>query len=501
MELFFQGHDYKYAVEQIMLMLFPGERPVYPEAPPEEDASSFYATVSLREDAAGIAAETEIVKDGVRYAGSAETERPEADDAIVVPRLRQRALKQSFYRAAVRLLGEKPVWGALSGVRPARLMRGALKEAPDEETAARRFMELYDVSPERTALCLDAAKQAAAAERTLGPKDVCLYVSIPFCPTRCSYCSFVSQPAGQSKQADLIDAYLETLRKEIFATAAALEEADVRVVSLYFGGGTPTILTPEQLRRLLMLLDGEFDLSRCREITVEGGRPDTITAEKLEVLEAHGVGRVSVNPQSMSARVLDAIGRRHSAADVIDAMALVKSFNNRFSVNMDLIAGLPEDTVGGFVKSVGLSLGLRPENLTVHTLARKRGSRLTAEGARLPSGREVGEMLAASETLLRERGYRPYYLYRQKYMSGGYENVGWSLPGKENLYNICVMEELRSVIAMGAGGSTKLTLGDGRLRRMFTPKYPKEYIETITRICGEKSQIAEFYSTKKGAPS
>ncbi len=489
MELFFRNHDYKYAIEQIMLMLFPGERPVYPDRMPPEGLP-LYAVVTLDEDSERFYALTDLFQNGVRYEGRASVFRQELTDPILSLRAQQRILKESFYRASVQLLGKKPVWGALSGVRPARLMRAVLRETPDDAHAMARFMELYDVSPGRTALCLDAAKQAAEADRQLEQRDVCLYISIPFCPTRCAYCSFVSQSVEKSMA--LIPPYLEALRKDLFATAAAVEEAGLRVVSVYFGGGTPTTLSPEQLGRLLELLFDEFDLSFCREVTVEAGRPDTITGEKLAVLSEFGVNRVSVNPQSMSDRVLAAIGRRHSAADVIDALALVKSAGS-FTVNMDVIAGLPEDSLKDFRETVELVLRMEPENITVHTLTLKRGSRITTEGIHLPSGREVGEMLEQAEHLLRRRDYRPYYLYRQKYMSGGYENVGWTRPGKENLYNICVMEELRSVISMGAGASTKLTVGDGRLQRMLSPKYPREYMDSIHKVCADKERIVDFY--------
>ena len=490
MELFLRNHDYKYAVEQIMLMLFPDQRPVYPERLPPE-GFPFYAVVSLEEDGSRLLARTELVRGGRRETGEAAVPQGALTDEIVSARLRQRIIKQSFYQAALRLLGEKPVWGTLSGVRPARLMRSVLRETGgDAEAACARFMELYDVSRERTGLCLDAARRAETADRSLGERDVCLYLGIPFCPTRCAYCSFVSQSVERTMEQ--IPHYLKALRKDMFATAAAVEEAGLRVVSVYLGGGTPTILSAPELDGLLSLLETEFSLDSCLEITVEAGRPDTITAEKLEVLREYGVTRLSVNPQSMSDRVLRAIGRRHRAEDILRAMELVRAAGG-FSVNMDLIAGLPEDTAAQFRESVEQVLRLEPENITLHTLALKKGSRITLEGARLPDGREVGEMLSEGAGLLRERGYQPYYLYRQKYMSGGYENVGWCLPGQENLYNICVMEELRSVIAMGAGGSTKLTVGDGRLERMFSPKYPKEYIEGIAKVCGEKMRISAFY--------
>ena len=482
MELIFHNHTEKYAVEQIMLMLFPEERPVYPEAP----TGGRWAEVSLHAGRDWHTAVTRLHMDGRETLGRARF-RP---DPVLErnERALRRAVKQSFYRAGIAYLGEKPAWGSLSGVRPAKLLRSLLDEGLSQRAARSRFMALYDVSPARADLTLDAALRARAAQDSLGPKDVCLYVGVPFCPTRCAYCSFVSQSVEKSMA--LIEPFTEALLREIAATGAAAREAGLRPRALYFGGGTPTTLSPAQLERVFAALESAFDLGDCREITVEAGRPDTISPEKLAVLRAHAVTRLSVNPQTMDDRVLEAIGRRHTAADVLRALELVRAAGD-FQVNMDLIAGLPEDSVAGFRATVEQVLALGAENVTVHTLSLKKGSRITLEGARLPGAAEVGEMLDLAGAALRGRGYRPYYLYRQKFMSGGFENVGWCLPGTENLYNICIMEELCSILAMGAGGSTKLLDGRGGLRRSFAAKYPAEYIAGIDKLCREKQVIME----------
>ncbi len=319
---------------------------------------------------------------------------------------------------------------------------------------------------------------------------------MPFCPTRCAYCSFVSQSVEKSM--GLIEPFVSALEREIEAAAAAVGEAGLRPVSLYFGGGTPTTLSAAQLERVLSKLESCFELGALREFTVEAGRPDTITEEKLRVLRDHGVDRVSVNPQTMSDAVLDAIGRRHTAADVVSALETVRSVGG-FAVNMDLIAGLPKDSYDGFADTLRRVLALAPENVTVHTLSLKRGSRITLEGAALPGAEEVGGMLALASRELRAAGWSPYYLYRQKFMSGGFENVGWSKEGFVNLYNICMMEELCSVVAMGGGGSTKLVRRDGgRNIRFIEPKYPQEYISGIDGVCAGKSRIASFYKDLEG---
>ena len=484
MELFFYNHDDKYAVEQIMLMLFPGERPQYPAAP----TGARWARVRFSEGETWLTATTLLHMDGAAYRGAARVRRALCADPVGTDRLRRRILKQSFYRAGVQYLGYRPPWGALSGVRPAKLMRAVLDETPDERAALRLFSRRYDVSPERAALALDAARCARRAAAGLETRDVCLYLGVPFCPTRCAYCSFVSQSVEKSLA--LTEPFTEALLLDIAATGQAARDAGLRPRALYLGGGTPTTLSPAQLERVFSALEAAFDLSACGEITVEAGRPDTITAEKLAVLRAHGVSRVSVNPQTMDDRVLAAIGRRHSAADVLRALALVRAAGD-FQVNMDLIAGLPEDSLSGFRDTLDRVLDLGAENLTVHTLSLKKGSRILLEGTRLPPEAEVAEMVALAGDWLRRAGYAPYYLYRQKFMSGGLENVGWCRPGTENLYNICIMEELCSILAMGAGGSTKLLNGAGRLRRCFAPKYPREYIDGIAAVCADKQAIRE----------
>ena len=490
MRLYLRGHEYRYAVEQMLLTLYPAERPEYPEGKPEGERIE----LTLRRKGGRVTASCRLVKDGLETRGLAWAPLDRLTDPLAEDRVCQRLVKNALYRAALRAGHEKPVWGALTGVRPGKLLCALLRRE-DEEKALADFIEEYDVSPGRAALCLDTARQTLRAEASLARRDVCLYIGIPFCPTRCAYCSFVSQSVEKSMA--LIEPFLDALFREIAATAAEVRALGLRPVSIYMGGGTPTTLSASQLERLCAELERQFDLSALREYTVEAGRPDTITEEKLRVLRAHGVDRVSVNPQTMRDEVLEAIGRRHSAADIVSALSTVRAVGG-FSVNMDLIAGLPRDSFEGFAETLETVLALAAENVTVHTLSLKKGSRLTLEGGELPSAAEVGRMLDLSGAKLRGAGYAPYYLYRQKFMSGGFENVGWARPGTENLYNICIMEELCSILAMGAGGSSKLVRTDGgRNTRLMAPKYPLEYIESIERTCRSKEQIRAFYEAWK----
>lgn len=487
MKLYFSGHDCRYAAEQTLLMLFPGEKPEYPEGPPSGDRCE----LTVKRGGRYAVCSALLVRGGVGYHGRAQVENSRLTGEFETVGYTNRIVKLAFYRAALASGLPKPEWGSLSGVRPAKLMDGYLREGLSPRAAKSRFKREYFVSEERAQLCLDSALAAQKAERSLGARDVCLYVGIPFCPTRCAYCSFVSQSVEKSMK--LIEPFMDALMLDIEATAAEVRRAGLRPVSIYMGGGTPTTLSAAQLERLCAKLEREFDLSALREYTVEAGRPDTISLDKLETLRAHGVGRVSVNPQTMSDSVLEAIGRRHTAQDIVDALALVRKCGG-LEVNMDLIAGLPTDTPEGFSRTLDEVLALAPENITVHTLSLKRGSGLTLAGRGLPEADEVRAMLDEAMARLRGSGYEPYYLYRQKNMAGGFENVGWALPGTENLYNICIMEELCSIIAMGAGGSTKLISADGRqIKRFIAPKYPQEYINAAPGFAAGKERIGEFY--------
>ena len=487
MRLYFSGHDCRYAAEQSLLMLFPGEKPEYPEGSPSGERCE----LRVSRGAKYTVCTALLVRSGAAFRGRAQAENPDPADEYALRGCENRLVKLAFYRAALASGLPKPEWGSLSGVRPAKLMDAYLREGLSPRAAKGRFMREYFVSSSRAQLCLDAALAAQEAARSLDERDVCLYVGIPFCPTRCAYCSFVSQSVEKSMK--LMEPFLDALLLDIRATAAETRRAGLRPVALYMGGGTPTTLSAAQLDRLCAALEREFDLSALREYTVEAGRPDTITAEKLRVLRAHGVGRVSVNPQTMSDSVLEAIGRRHTAQDIVDALALVRECGG-FEVNMDLIAGLPADTAGGFSRTLDAVLSLAPENVTVHTLSLKRGSGLTLAGRPLPEAGEVRAMLDEAMERLAGSGYAPYYLYRQKNMAGGFENVGWTKPGSENLYNICIMEELCSILAMGAGGSTKLVADGGkRIKRFIAPKYPQEYINAAPGFAAGKERIGEFY--------
>ena len=387
--------------------------------------------------------------------------------------------------------------GSLTGVRPTKVALALLKEG-GRAYADRELAETYAVTPERRRLAIEAAEAGQRAAAALRPDEISLYVGIPFCPTRCAYCSFVAQSV--EKTFAMVEPYLDALCAEIAAAGEMVRETGLRIKSFYMGGGTPTTLTAGQMDRLLTALETHFDFVNLAELTIEAGRPDTITAEKLSVLREHRVTRLSVNPQSMNDAVLTAIGRRHTADDIRRAMAEVQRAGFPH-VNMDLIAGLSEDTPESFRASLDECLTMGADNITVHTLSLKKGSRITLEGTHIPSGEDVAQMLDYANATLRKHGYAPYYLYRQKYMSGSFENVGWTLPGAESLYNIYIMEELHGILSLGAGGSTKMVgrsgSGDALIRRAFNAKYPKEYIERPEKWRANLGEFEEFY--RKGS--
>lgn len=484
-----QPERYHYAAEQMMLTLFPGEKPEYLTQPPrtlegERAAACFYLTAE---------GDTAVLEAQVAWQGAVQTARSPfpAGDLDLPPRqvyhTVQHALKMAFYRAGTALLGHEPPWGALTGVRPVKLPTQAMRAGATREEAEAQLREEYRVSPRRAALAAACAQESLDLERSLSSSQVSIYVGIPFCPTRCAYCSFVSADVGRALK--LLEPYLDALEREIQVTGEVLREAGRKVRTLYVGGGTPTTLSAPQLHRLLSALEGALDLTECQEITVEAGRPDTITREKLEALRAHGVGRVSINPQTLEDEVLRAIGRRHTARETLEAYDLARQIGFE-AVNMDLIAGLPRDSLEGFTRTLEQVLALGPENVTVHTLALKRGSELTLGGGALPGGEETAQMLERSLDALEGAGYRPYYLYRQKYMSGALENVGWTVPGKSSAYNIIMMEELQSVISLGGGGVTKLVEpAAGRLERLSNPKYPQDYLSGLDKVLEQKKEL------------
>lgn len=467
MKLTLIGHDDRYAVEQLQLSLFP-------------DAEG-EAVSTLHRGETWLTATARITVNGVTARAS---RRIKAAEETV--RLRRRCLQQSYYLAAKQLLPVTPPWGALAGVRPTKITTKHMLEGGTPQSADKLLRDVYYVTADRRRLAVECSASTVRAAGLLQPGDVSLYVGIPFCPTRCSYCSFVSRTIG--KKTELLEPYLQALEQEMAVTGRLLKKSGRTVRTVYIGGGTPTTLSAPQMARLLDGIHQQFDLSRCIEFTVEGGRPDTLDPEKLRTIRAHGADRMSINPQTMQDRVLRACARPHKAADVLRAYG--EAVDAGFAaVNMDLIAGLPTDTVEGFCRSLDTVAALNPANITVHTLALKKGADLFEKREKLPSAEAVTEMVAYAGKTLRSLGYKPYYLYRQKYMSGSFENVGWSRDNLDCLYNIYMMEEVHTILSLGGGGMNKVNLPDGTLRRFHNPKFPEQYIELLPSVLQQKEEL------------
>ena len=477
MKLLLIGHEDRYAVEQLQLALFPLE----PMEPMTAEFEGDGAVSRLNREGDSLIARTAICLDGVTR--TAVVEMPACDETVS---LRRQILQQSYFKAALPFLKKAPAWGALSGVRPTKLTTRCLMAGLSDEETIRHMENTYFVTPQRAKLSLDCSKATVEAAAKLDKDDVSLYVGIPFCPTRCAYCSFVSRTIG--KRTELMEPYLEALHKELRRTGELMATSGKTVRTIYIGGGTPTTLTSAQMEALLTCIRESFDLSRCIEFTVEGGRPDTLDQEKLHVIAQGGADRMSINPQTMIDSVLRACGRRHSAADVETAyrQAVEAGYD---AINMDLIAGLPTDDFDGFRHSLDTVIGLDPANITVHTLAIKKGADLYEKREGLSPDDEVARMVDYAEETLRAAGYEPYYLYRQKYMSGSFENVGWCKPGTACLYNIYMMEELHTIISVGGGGMNKVNLPDGTLKRFHNPKFPEQYIDMIEDVLNQKEEL------------
>ena len=477
MRLRLVGHEDRYALEQLQLCLFPEEPMEFVTVPFGGDG----AVSALHRGAKYLTATAKITVRGVTT--RAARRLPLTKETYA---LRRRLLQRSYYLAALPHLKTVPPWGALSGVRPTKLTTRHLLAGGTEDSAAAMMQEQYFVTEPRSLLCAEASLASLRAAKQMDARDVSVYAGIPFCPTRCAYCSFVSQTAGSAGK--LLEPYLGCLLREVETVGEGLRDAKRTPRTLYIGGGTPTTLSAAQISVLMEAIRRHFDLSRLIEYTVEAGRPDTVDLEKLRVLREHGATRVSVNPQTMVDSVLRRVGRPHTAADTERAFAqAVQAGFDR--INMDLIAGLPTDTPEGFENSLRRVLALAPSEITIHTLALKKGAALFERREELPAQEAVAEMVDTAAALLRGAGYRPYYLYRQKYMSGSFENVGWCREGAECLYNIYMMEELHSIVSLGAGGMSKLNTAPTRLERFHNPKFPKEYTERIEDVLQQKREL------------
>ena len=488
MTIYIKNHDFHYELENLCRIFFPNEKISIIKDQMPDAASSFWALAYLEPSEKHIRLYAVVYQDGQKIEQEAcvSGETPDLEKEC------ERELAVLLFTLLTKLTQITPTWGILTGVRPIKLMRRLTSEL-GETGAKAYFRDKLLVSQNKTelaAITMEAEQKLLSLSRK---ESYSLYVSIPFCPTRCSYCSFVSQTIERAHK--MIPEYVARLCEELEKTAQIAHELNLRLESVYIGGGTPTTLTWEQMELLLRTIRRNFDFSCCREFTVEAGRPDTITPEKLKAMKRYGVDRISINPQTLNDGVLELIGRKHSARQTIDAFKLARK-EGFHHINMDLIAGLPGDSLTSFQNTIQGICQLDPESVTIHTLAMKKSSKLAMEGKKLYKDEclEAAQMLDYASEVLLSRQYAPYYLYRQSKMVGNLENVGWAKPGFESFYNVYVMDETHTILACGAGAVTKLKQPQGDyLERVFNFKYPYEYLSRFQEMLERKNQVRQFY--------
>lgn len=477
MNLYVKNHNFHFELENLTRLFFPNEKITVIRDFSEPQPPYIYTEVSDKI--------TISVNIGSFNKSETAVKKLTDDDNELVS-------AQLLYKLLCDFTGLTQPWGILTGVRPVKLLR-RLAEESSEEQAVKKFENDFFVSNEKIALSRETEHNERKILELSKPESFSLYVGIPFCPSRCSYCSFVMASIERAEK--LIEPYTKLLCEEIKRTAEIANKLGLRLETVYFGGGTPTTLSAEQLDTVLGTVNNSFDMSTCREFTVEAGRPDTIDIAKLFALKENKVDRISINPQTVNDEVLKTIGRKHTAQQFFDAFELARKcgFDN---INTDLIAGLPTDTPESFKNSLDSIVRLNAECITVHTLCMKRASRLTTEGVTLDlkQARDAREMLAYTQNILGQNEYIPYYMYRQSRMVGNLENVGWSKKGFESLYNVYVMDETHTILACGSGGVTKLKRNNpDYLERIFNFKYPYEYIDRFDELIQRKSGIMQFY--------
>ena len=474
-----EGNINKYYVQSLCMLFFPGAK----FAEGEEEAKGVpVVQVSLREAETGVEAFASIKLDTKMKTGSRFEKYKKT---YTKNRTAKIAVGIAVFEAGKRFFGTVPPWGILTGVRPAKIAAEMLDSGMDFAAVKKTLEKEYFLNPKKSTLVTEIATvEKEIIDNT--DKDACsVYISIPFCPSRCAYCSFVSY--ATPRLLSLIPDYLERLKSDIDRMFETIRKVGKKVVTVYIGGGTPTVLDEHQLEDLLSKIAENVDVSSLKEFTLEAGRPDTVTKEKLETAARYGVTRVSINPQTLNDNVLKQIVRKHTAEDFYNAYNIAKESGIKY-INTDLIAGLPGDTFPGFSKTVDAILKLSPDNLTVHTFCVKKSADILRYNSDVYSrgGGDTPKSVSYALVKTKNAGYLPYYIYRQKNTVGNLENVGYAKPGSEGLYNIYMMEDVHTVFACGAGAVTKLISGgDKPMKRVAFPKYPYEYLD----MCKEEGKI------------
>lgn len=484
MTLILSGHDYKYELESVLKLFIPAKR---------------FSFIYDHEDITGVSDEyfftrkrllkSKILIYVICKIGDKTVRKIKIISADTTDSECEFMLSVLLFKALSELTGIRPKWGVITGVRPVKRVNEMLDAGISKEKIKYELSNRFLVSDDKIDVALKTASVQRSALKTARQGSFSLYISIPFCPSRCSYCSFVSQSVGKSLK--IIDEYLDNLLKEIEYTAEITKRLGLVLDTIYIGGGTPTTLSETELYALMQKINGCFDVPNAREYTVEAGRADTITKDKLKIIKSCGADRISINPQTLNDDVLKAIDRRHTVKQFYDSFDIAKSIGFK-AINTDIIAGLPTDTVESFENTIDEILKLSPENITVHTLSVKRASNININTELNVLDNPTDKMVEYATSRLLENGYNPYYLYRQKNMVGNLENIGWERDNTPSLYNIFIMEEIQTIIALGAGASTKILSKDGSINRIFNYKFPLEYNRHFDLMLKKKDEIERF---------
>ena len=467
--LLLEDMTFEQDIRELLMAFYPGEKYIY-----TDDTASLRLHLYKKEQEYHISINTE--NEAIEFCSEIKAAKFDTKNE----------LKRNIYLNLLKLGNKELPWGTLTGIRPTKIVMEMLENDMSLEDIKKHLKEVYLVSDKRIKLCTDTAKNEFNILKKIDYKNgYSLYIGIPFCPTRCLYCSFTSYSIAQWKKDT--DTYVEALCKELLAVSKMYKGKKLQTI--YMGGGTPTSLEGYQLTEILDTVKANFDLSNLLELTVEAGRPDSITKEKLIALKASGVNRISVNPQTMQQKTLDLIGRKHTTEDIYNSFRLAREagFTN---INMDFIIGLNGETLSDIKDSFIKVKELAPESITIHSLALKRAAGLNTENKREIMDNELMlAMIDVATNTCNELGLKPYYLYRQKNMAGNLENIGFSKPDKECLYNILIMEEKQTIIACGAGTSSKIVFEDGRIERIENVKDPKLYIERLDEMIKRKENM------------
>ena len=497
------GDINRYYVQTLCMIFFPGstfgENEIPGDGVPE-------VTVDVTSSDESVRASVEIK---LNDSSCTSTSTVWYSEEITIATHASLAVGRALFAAGKELLGHIPPWGILTGIRPAKVAGALLSSGRGVLKTKKILRDEYLLNPQKASLAVNVANAERKITKKVAQNSCSLYISIPFCPTRCAYCSFVSYTTP--RLLSMIGEYLDALVIDLEETFENIKRLNMNISTIYIGGGTPTTLSAEQLERLFSVISSHIDIASLAEFTLEAGRPDTITEEKLAVAKKYGVTRISVNPQTLNDKILRDIGRRHTTEDFYRAydMALKSGIRD---INVDLIAGLPGDDFKNFSETIDSIIDLAPTNITVHTFCVKKASDALRNNSDVYSlsGGDAAKCISYSQLKTKFAGYKPYYMYRQKNTVGNLENVGFSLDGAEGLYNIYMMEEIQTIFAVGAGAVTKLVKhkynkdkeNETIIKRLFKPKYPYEYLrdatdtseEALSKKESRNKEIMDFFA-------